>query len=289
MINTASKTSCSLEQELLELKHETQIAKTEEQKHFNELLEKSVILQDLENGNQKMITELQAICTKPQFPPIFISQMPLEKYTLKCQLFTQSLDDFFKNNFKVVGNLHLSDAEEDPSNMCFELQKLLKFFKDAELKLLSTKASYEAQKNIIKSLADLSNNWHPMTFSKMKKETQSIEAYNSSKENYKRILDQQIELLIKEMQEQKIEMILYENTKIKFERASQRYDMIQKIYPMVYNVLSYAEVVWILMQLDMELFESVSQSNNNGGMTQASLDTSKRIVSLFVFGCSASR
>lgn len=283
MIDTANKTSCSLEQELLELKHETQIAKKEQQKCFNELLEKSVILQDLENGNQKLISELQTICTKPQFPPIFISQMPLEKYTLKCQLFTQSLDDFFKNNFKVVGNLNLSDNDEDSSNMCFELQKLLKFFKDAELQLLQTKASYEAQKNIIKSLADLSNSWHPMTFSKMKKETQATEAYNLSKENYKIILQQQMELLIKEMQEQKIEMILYENTKIKYERASHRFDMIQKICPMVFNVLSYAEIVWILMQLDMELFESVSQSNCSSGLNQSGIETAKRIVSFMVF------
>lgn len=278
LIDLSSKTSCSLEQELQELKHEKQIAKIEEEKCFKEILEKSVILQDFESVNQKIISELQDCCTKPQFPPIFISQLPLEKYTLKCQLFTQSLDDFLKNNFKIVGNLDLSDDNEDSAKMNFELGKLLKFYTNAELKLFKTKALYESQKNITKTLTDYNNSWRPMSFSQMKKETKTIEADNASKENYKNILNDQMELLIKEMQEQKIEMILYENTKIKFERARQRFDMIQMICPMVFNVLSIAEIVWILMQLDMELFESISQWNNNTGFSQTTIETLKRIV-----------
>lgn len=59
-------------------------------------------------------------------------------------------------------------------------------------------------------------------------------------------------MYIRQMNEHRIEHILYENSKIKLNRAISRLEYMKKLAEIVSSALMNAELLWMLMQLDLD-------------------------------------
>lgn len=80
---------------------------------------------------------------------------------------------------------------------------------------------------------------------------------------------------LQEISQQEVEMVLYENSKQKFERARQRLANAKYHSKIVSDSLSNAELLWILMQFDLEKVKN--KFNNSDQMLQDSQKCLKRI------------
>lgn len=64
---------------------------------------------------------------------------------------------------------------------------------------------------------------------------------------------------LQQIVEQQTELVIYENNKEKIERAKKRFEQMKQFMSVISDTLMNAEIVWILMQLDLE---RVKKRNN---------------------------
>lgn len=86
---------------------------------------------------------------------------------------------------------------------------------------------------------------------------------NGISENIKENIMYNYEELLKRYAEQEIEFILYENNKNKLQRAKSRLDHIQKISKLISKELMNAEIIWILMQIDLDKGKQRNRYDNS--------------------------
>lgn len=95
------------------------------------------------------------------------------------------------------------------------------------------------------------------------------------------VLKQELEMYIRQMNEHRIEYILYENSKLKLDRAISRLEYIKKLAEIVSSALMNAEMLWILMQLDLEKMKNkFDNSDDMNAETQLCLKRIEAMKSL---------
>lgn len=76
-------------------------------------------------------------------------------------------------------------------------------------------------------------------------------------------LSENLEILLQEKVNQDVEVILHQNNKKKLERASNRLNNLKHIMEILSDVTNNAEVLWILLQLDLERVSQNIDSSEN--------------------------
>lgn len=61
-----------------------------------------------------------------QSPPLFVHQLPLDQYFLKCDSFTQYFSLYMKENFKILEHTDLDNSLTENRETADKLKKLQK-------------------------------------------------------------------------------------------------------------------------------------------------------------------
>jgi hypothetical protein len=120
--------------------------------------------------------------------------------------------------------------------------------------------------------------WNPMSYYDMKRLTEDMEVENEDKKLQLEVLKQELALLVNEHVNHKVQLMLVEYNQKKKERATERLDKINMISEVTSNFSMNAEMVWILMQLDMEKLKN--KVDNSMELFNEAQICQKRMVSV---------
>ena len=95
------------------------------------------------------------------------------------------------------------------------------------------------------------------------------------------LLKHELDTLIRQVNELKIESVLYENNRVKLNRAVSRLEYIQRLDASISRELMNAELLWVLMQLDLEKirdrFDNADEMNGESKRCFRRIDTMRQI------------
>ncbi|XP_022221650.2 augmin complex subunit dgt3 [Drosophila obscura] len=213
--------------------------------------EKAKQLEELQGENCKLSSEAKMAFISQPMPPLFMHQLPLEQYFLKCDSFMQYFTLYIKENFKIQEANELKTSEVDVLHEKEKLESLERSIQYYALAFIKKKAKAKATQAIIDHL-DLGQ-IHCLSVAEMVRETHELQLLNEH--HLKNIYDTRmndVTSFVQQHTEQRIELVLYENTKEKLQRAQRRRESDQQLTKIISDALSNAELVWIIEQLDLE-------------------------------------
>lgn len=110
-------------------------------------------------------------------------------------------------------------------------------------------------KQAMEEMLDISK-FHFITLEDMEREIHELELVNSKLNVSCDTLWEDLKSHVEQRTQQQFELILYENTKQKLARATERRENEKRLSKIVSDALSNAELVWIITQLDLEKIEN---------------------------------
>ncbi|KAH8416448.1 hypothetical protein KR222_004474, partial [Zaprionus bogoriensis] len=227
-------------------------------------------VEELQRENCRLSEEAKRFFTAPQAPPLFMHQQPLEQYFLKCDTFMQYFRLYMRDNFKLqeYSELELSRLDVQDINSKLEnWQSSIQYYTLAHIK---EKAKAKATLTLIQQ-TDVQQ-IHSISLADLVRETQELRLLNEN--HLKNTCDTLLHALTLHVQQhvqQRIELVLYENTKQKLERALQRRANDKQLTRIISDALSNAELIWIAIQLDLEKKRNCADSTLRlSGPAQAS-------------------
>ncbi|XP_075168643.1 dim gamma-tubulin 3 isoform X2 [Haematobia irritans] len=236
--------------EFSKLEDRYNILKNKEKELMAQCHMKAKKLEDSESENHKKCGEVMKTFSKMQSPPLFMHQMPLDQYFAKCDSFTQYFSLYIKENFKIEEYIDMETSLGESQETVEKLEKLKKAIEKYTLAYITEKA----KKNALQCAMDALNGTqiHVISLSDMQRETQELIQARSRHDIANQTLMQQIIHQIQQKSQQTVELILYENTKQKLERALKRHENDRSLTKVISEALSNAELIWMTIQLDME-------------------------------------
>ncbi|XP_036331212.1 augmin complex subunit dgt3 [Rhagoletis pomonella] len=244
-------TKIKINSELGDLENEISVLVNRENELLTECQTKTRQLEEAQRENYKLSNEATRCFSKIQSPPLFIHQLPIDQYLLKCDTFLQYFTLYMKENFKIQDYAELDNTTVDHSEFSDKLQSLAKSMEYYTLEYIKEKAKAKATQSLI-DLLDLSQ-IHVISLADMDHETRELEMMN---DHHLKIANEtllnDLTLHVRHHTQQRMELILYENTKLKLERALKRHETDKRLSKMISDALSNAELVWIAIQLDLE-------------------------------------
>nr|XP_014096129.1 augmin complex subunit dgt3 [Bactrocera oleae] len=237
--------------QLGDLENEISILTSKENDMLNECQNYARRLEEMQLENYKLSNEATRCFTKIQSPPLFIHQLPIDQYLLKCDTFMQYFTLYMKENFKIQDYNEMDSTSSEHSEFSDKLQSLAKSMEYYTLEYIKEKAKSKATQSLI-DLLDISQ-IHVINLADMEHETRELEMMNEHhlKIAYETLLND-LTLHVQQHTQQRMELILYENTKLKLERALKRQETDKRLTKIISDALSNAELVWIAIQLDLE-------------------------------------
>uniref|UniRef100_A0A182YMA3 HAUS-augmin3 domain-containing protein n=1 Tax=Anopheles stephensi TaxID=30069 RepID=A0A182YMA3_ANOST len=280
LLNGAKKTDIALTKELSELDRNIRDQDYLLEKVASNGIEMARQLEESQQATQQQISDLHHCYYQRQNPPIFIYQMPIEQFDAKCDQFLKYLEMYVKKHF-TVKRLDASKSTDDVDNqqVIDELEGIKMRLDAEELKLLEAKREYAGVMKLVERLQD--HSWMPMKVSALKK--QCLELKNANEQDLLRmdLLKHELDMLIRHVNELKIESVLYENNRAKLDRAVSRLEYIQRLDESISRELMNAELLWILMQLDLEKirdrFDNADEMNGDSKRCFKRIDTMRQI------------
>ncbi|XP_065367961.1 augmin complex subunit dgt3 [Calliphora vicina] len=231
-------------------------------------------LEELEEENHKKCTEVVKTFTAMHSPPLFMHQLSLDQYFLKCDSFTQYLSLYLKDNFKIQDyTTELDSSLTENHETAEKLEKLKKSMQDYTLSYIKEKAKCRATQSVIDSL-NLSQ-IHVISLTDMERETHELTIVNSHQNIAHQTLLVDLNIQIQLQATKTIELILYENTKQKLERALKRHENVVSLTKIISDAISNAELIWISIQMDME--KNRNRFDNTEQLTMATQQCLQRI------------
>lgn len=109
----------------------------------------------------------------------------------------------------------------------------------------------------------------------MERETHEMSVVNTHQCIAKETLLLDLKNQIKIQSQHKMELVLYENTKQKLERALRRHENDKRLTKIVSDALSNAELIWIIIQMDLE--KKRNRFNNTPQLMAATRQCLQRI------------
>ncbi|XP_062551653.1 augmin complex subunit dgt3 [Armigeres subalbatus] len=277
LISAAKVTEKGLTKELSELDMKLIDADFNQGKISSECMEKAKFIEDIQSSSQQQIFEMHQCYVQAQNPPLFIYQMPIEQFNMKCDQFLKYLEMYIRKHFSVRDS-NDSDNENDHNqrDIIIQLESIKSRLDLEEGKLTDASKEFHGLKRMMERFQDLS--WQPMKIEVMRKYCAELKSANEQDTLRIDVLKQELEMYIRQMNEHRIEYILYDNSKLKLERAISRLEYIKKLSEIVSSALMNAEMLWILMQLDLEKMKNkFDNSDEMNAETQFSL---KRIEAM---------
>ncbi|XP_058818148.1 augmin complex subunit dgt3 [Topomyia yanbarensis] len=242
-----------------------------------ECLEKATFLEEIQADTQQKIFEMHQCYVQSQNPPLFIYQMPIEQFNMKCDQFLKYLEMYIRKHFAVrkVDDFD-HDSDQDHRDVIVKLESIKNRLDVGEMKLFEVKIEYHGLKKMMERIHDLC--WQPMKIPAMRKLCAELASANEQDRLCIDVLKQELEMYMRQLNEQRIECILYENSKLKMDRAVSRLEYIKKLAAIISNTLMNAEMVWIFMQLDLEKIKN--KFDNSDELNTESQRCLKRIETL---------
>ncbi|SPP74839.1 augmin complex subunit dgt3 [Drosophila guanche] len=241
----------SINNNLSELECAAAALQTTEKSLLSECQEKAKQLEELQAETCKLSSEAKKAFISQPMPALFMHQLPLEQYFLKCDSFMQYFTLYIKENFKIQEANEFKTAEVNMLHEKGKLESLERGIQYYALAFIKKKAKAKATQAIIDHL-DLGQ-IHCLSAAEMVRETHELQLLNEHHlKNIHDTLMNDVSSLVQQHTEQRIELVLYENTKEKLQRALRRRESDQQLTKIISDALSNAELVWIIIQLDLE-------------------------------------
>ncbi|KAH8331483.1 hypothetical protein KR074_004091, partial [Drosophila pseudoananassae] len=224
---------------------------SKEKELLGECQSKAKQLEDLQRENCRLSGEAKKSFTTPQMPPLFMHQLPLEQYFLKCDSFMQYFTLYVKENFKIQEYDEFQIAENDFLHEKHKLEDLQNGIQHYALSYIRQKAKAQATQALIDQL-DLGQ-IHCLSLADMAREMHELQLLNEHQlSNVHDTLLNDLTIHVQQHTQRRIELVLYENTKLKLDRAMQRHESDLKLTKIISDALSNAELLWIAIQLDCD-------------------------------------
>lgn len=144
---------------------------------------------------------------------------------------------------------------------------------DYSLAFIKEKAKCRAMQSVIDSL-NLSQ-IHVISLSDMERETHELTIVNSHQSIAHQTLMVDLNIQIQLQAQKTIELILYENTKQKLERALRRHENVAGLMKIISDAISNAELIWICIQMDLE--KNRNRFDNTEQLTTATQQCLQRV------------
>ncbi|XP_039452196.1 augmin complex subunit dgt3 [Culex pipiens pallens] len=290
LIAEAKRTESALIKELSELDMKLIDGQFHQGRVAAECGEKASFLQDIQGHTQQQIFDMHQCYVQKQNPPLFIYQMPIEQFNMKCDQFLKYLEMYIRRHFAVrrgtaAGDSEDSDhdeptADQDHRDVIVQLESIKARLDLGEMRLVDARKEFYGLRKMMERFQDLS--WQPMKISAMKKHCAELKSSNEQDILRIDVLKQELEMYVRQLNEQKIECILYENSKLKLDRAINRLGYIERLSGIISGALMNAEMLWILMQLDLEKIRN--KFDNSDEMNSEAQRCLKRIEMLKAVG-----
>ncbi|KAH8280387.1 hypothetical protein KR018_005239, partial [Drosophila ironensis] len=208
-------------------------------------------LEELQQENCRLSGEARKAFTAPQMPPVFMHQLPLEQYFLKCDSFMQYFTLYMKENFKIQEYDEFQSAESDLLHEKHKLEHLQQGFQHYALAYIRQKAKAHGTQALIDQL-DL-RHIHCLRLADMEREMHDLQLLNDHQlNNIHDTLLNDLTIQVQQHTQRRIELVLYENTRLKLERAMRRHESDKQLTTIISDALSNAELLWIAIQLDCD-------------------------------------
>ncbi|XP_058976577.1 augmin complex subunit dgt3-like [Musca domestica] len=250
MVEDMRETKHLLNCEFSRLEERFNTLKNKEKDLLSQCQAKAKQLEDMEMENHKKCEEVLKTFSKMQSPPLFMHQLPLDQYFLKCESFTQYFSLYIKENFKIQEFIELETSLTENQETIEKLGKLKKGIEQYTLAYVMEKAKSHALRCAIDAL-NLTQ-IHVISLSDMEKETHELAQAKSRLEIAHQTLMVDLQHQVQQKAQQTVELILYENTKQKLERALKRHENDRNLRKIISEALSNAELIWMTIQMDME-------------------------------------
>ncbi|KFB35743.1 AGAP008694-PA-like protein [Anopheles sinensis] len=280
LLNGAKKTDIALTKELSELERKTMDGECVLEKLVSSSAAMAKQLEDKQSATQLQIADLHHCYLQRQNPPLFIYQMPIEHFNDKCDQFLKYLEMYVNKHF-TVKRLDSSKSTDDMDNQqVIEELEVIKLRLDTEeMKLLDVKREFAGVKRLVERLEH--HSWLPLKLSGLKKQYAELKSSNDRDLLRMDLLKHELDTLIKGVNELKIESVLYENNRAKLDRAVSRLEYIQRMAENISKELMNAELLWILMQLDLEKirdrFDNADEVNGESMRCFKRIDAMKQV------------
>ncbi|XP_053664747.1 augmin complex subunit dgt3 [Anopheles marshallii] len=280
LLNGAKKSNIALTKELSELERNVREQEYVLDKVASNNMDMARQLEENQQATQQQISDLHHCYYQRQNPPIFIYQMPIEQFDAKGDQFLKYLEMYVKKHF-TVKRLDSSKSTDDVDNqqVIDELEGIKMRLDAEELKLLEAKREYAGVMKLVDRLQD--HSWLPMKVSALKKQCLELKNVNDQDLLRMDLLKHELDTLIRQVNELKIESVLYENNRAKLDRAVSRLEYIQPLDESISRQLMNAELLWILMQLDLEKmrdwFDNADEMNGESKRCFKRIDAMKQI------------
>ncbi|KAH8358319.1 hypothetical protein KR084_012556, partial [Drosophila pseudotakahashii] len=237
-------------------------------------------LEELQRENCRLSGEAKKAFTSQQSPPLFMHQLPLEQYFHKCDSFMQYFTLYVKENFKIQDYDEFQGAELDMLQEKGKLEDLQRGIQFYALAYIKTKAKAKATQALIDQL-DLSH-IHCLSLADMSREMHDLQLLNDHQlSNIYDTLLNDLTIHIEQHTQRRIELVLYENTKLKLDRAVRRHESDKKLTKIISDALSNAELLWICIQLDCDkkrnCLDTTEELGNEAQATWQSIQTMRSI------------
>ncbi|CAO1393918.1 unnamed protein product [Diamesa serratosioi] len=239
-------------------------------------IEKSKILSSLQSSTQNRIIQLNQCYLQTQNPPLFVYQMPIDQYNQKCVSFVNNLEVYMKKNFNLVeySNDFLDDLFD---GSCSDLLEVNNRIADMEKRLLDENMKISGMECILEKLENDQCRMN-IGYQELREKSSEIESDNVIKKLQLDTLNQELKMLVDEIVLQRLRLLIYEHSKNKPQRAIKRLEKIVTTSEIVDNVTVNCEMLWILLQLDLDKLKN--KIDNSDEMFHKSLMCSKRIIKM---------
>lgn len=227
---------------------------TLENRLFSDCASKIKNLKAIQTTNQQSINEIEKIFLKHQSSTVFIYQFPLNEFITKCNDFNKYFELVIQKNFRLETQTDSTTEDLEIENYNAKMEVVRRRYIQAQQKLMQLTCSYRSRKNAVKAIK--SWNVNSLTCDHMQNQIVQLNRESVDLAQYRNVLMDDASKLSEQIVNQKFELIMFEINLTKINMAKTRESLIEGILESSSEILSTAELLWIIMQIDNENVEN---------------------------------
>lgn len=269
------KTNSKTVQQLTATQLQRQRLAADEERLAAECLAAAHSAQTAQLDNQRRIRELNRFYAADQPTPVFVHQMGMHSYYQQCDAFGKCLDQYMQNNFRLLLQLQQhndtaataggvggdqqpldescgSDTAVDPDAVA-QLERINYKLYKSSIELAREQMNWAAYQRLHHS--DALDKWQLPGGGRRPLAAATEELRQLNEGHMAAELEGALDALtfvLRQLAGLRVEAAAYENTRGKLRRAEQRLAGLRQVQQVMAAQLLNAEVLWLLMQFDVE-------------------------------------
>lgn len=235
-----------LEMEVNQLEDEL-LGKTEAERRIAQtVMDQAVYLEETKERKKCHFAELQRfINDKSPCMPVFMHQMPLQNFNDSVSLFLKHVDIYVTKNFGAE-----EKAKCGGDRLQVRIEDLKGKWASVEDQYLATKLDVVGRANIVEKF--LKRPVEAMSEPRLEAYVQELRCRNSTMDAEFEALLFENQTLLKKAIQSEGDLMLFKRYEAKRMRAMQQNELLHFIQGVVANVLTEAELIWVMMKIDLE-------------------------------------